>query len=280
MEQRLDPSKPPATRVLNGLENIEGKAFRLRQNRRIHHSQSSARNRGRDSGSSRGRFGPYLPPVVLTRIEIVGPDVSETQLLHRRLRLKGHQQVAQGVPCAGDGSRPFRSGFALSRLGRFRNHRQIPRLYTVVYKRGEGLFVRVRKTQSAVLDPFAWDATAIGDLLDHQLGCDHCDADQGHYGAAAQLKRLIAVGNSSHEGEGYAARDWNNTEGGLWWTAATHQEAGACECRQYVARGSYWGTFYRGAHPQRIRMSLPSCETVRGLWRKSCQVDLLGRCLR
>ena len=137
---------PPTTHSQNGLKILESESAlgnntpRLFENRDDHHSQNPTRGHRRDPGPPRHRFRGYDPPSMRSRIQIMGPIVSPTPLLHHPPHPKGHDLMVQDIPSAGGEPRSPRQGPTLLNGRTCQFSRGVFRTHPVVHERGEGDF--------------------------------------------------------------------------------------------------------------------------------------------
>ena len=150
----------------------------------------------------------------------MGPIVPAPPLPHHHLRFEGYGQVAQDVPTARGEPRPPCQGITRLDWRVQPCPREVFQIHPVVRERGEDVFIG-KWGSSAVANTFALEVTTVCNLFDRQHECGHFRADPGYHGETAQSGRFVVVGVSypgSQEGVG---RDWNSSEGEVWWETTT-----------------------------------------------------------
>ena len=92
--QKLCPPFIHPRHILNWIGNLEHNTPHLYEIRDNHYSQSPTRDNRRDPDPSRHRFRLRVPPIVRSRVQIMGSIVPATPLPHRPLYLEAHGQMA------------------------------------------------------------------------------------------------------------------------------------------------------------------------------------------
>ena len=130
----------------------------------------------------------------------------------------------------------------------------------MVYQRGEDNFIGGRGVVAYVSE-----SATVDNLLDYEDKYIQPRAGQEYYVAAAELGQFDIIGGSCSCGQEEAGPDWNDTEGEIRRSIATHRGIRRPRCLKHAAGDSNWVTFYRGGYLRYVRVSPLHSEGRRSL---------------